>query len=77
MEMVVKAVSENKEVWKKIEKINNKRRQPDARLLHLNGQKKKVARRAVDKARNDMKEEVMHNKLEEDGGSWRWRHSTS
>ena len=36
-------------------------------LLHLYGQKKKTARRAVDKARNNMEEEV-YNKLQEDGG---------
>ena len=36
-------------------------------LLHLCGQEKKAERRAVDKTRNDMEEEVF-NKLEEDGG---------
>ena len=36
-------------------------------MLHLYGQKKKAARRAVDKVRNDMEKEV-YNKLENDGG---------
>ena len=35
-------------------------------MLHLYRQKKKAARRPVDKARNNMEEEV-YNKFEEDG----------
>ena len=59
-EEVAKAVGE-KEVWKRIEKNKDGGRQPDVGLLQLYGQNKK-ARRAVDKARNNMEEEV-HNKL--------------
>ena len=55
--MVVKAVGERK-VWKRIEKIKDRGRQLDVGLLHLYGQNKKARRSAVDKARNDMEEEV-------------------
>ena len=64
-EEVAKAVGE-KEVWKRLKKIKDRGRHPNAGLLYLFGQNK-AARRAVDKARNDM-EEVVYNKLEEDGG---------
>ena len=43
MEEVAKAVGE-KEVWKRMEKIKDRWRQPEAGLLHLYGQKKKAAR---------------------------------
>ena len=65
MEELAKAVEE-KEVWKRIEKIKGRVRQPDVGLLHLYGQQKKAARRAVEMARNNMEE--VYNKLEEDGG---------
>ena len=48
------------------EKIKERGRQPDVGLLHLYEQKKKAARRALDKVRNDLEE--VYNKLEEDGG---------
>ena len=59
-EEVAKAVGE-KEVLKRIEKIKDRGRQPDAELLHLIGQKKKAARRAVDKVRNNLEEEVYNS----------------
>ena len=55
------------DIWKRIEKIKDRRRQPEAGLLHLHGQKKKAARKAVDKVRNVLEEKIS-NKLEEDGG---------
>ena len=63
-----KAVGENKEVWKRIGKINDRGRQSHVGVPTLvYGQKKKVVRRAVEKVRNDMEEEVDNN-LEEDCG---------
>ena len=41
--------------------------QPDGGMLHLYGQKKKAAKKAVDKARNDM-EADLYTKLDEDAG---------
>ena len=41
--------------------------QPDGGMLHLYGQNKKAAKRAVDKARNDMEADV-YTKLDEDAG---------
>ena len=66
MEEVAKAVGE-KEVWKRIEKIKYREGQSGVGLRHIYGQKKNAARRVVDKARNDVENEV-YNKLEEDGG---------
>ena len=40
--------------------------QPTTGLTHLNGQKKKAARRAVDRARRSMEEEL-YRKIDEDG----------
>ena len=51
----------------RIERIKERWGQLDAGLLHLYGQYKKAATRAVHKVRNDMEDEV-YNKLEEDGG---------
>ena len=50
-----------------IEKIKVNRNQPDGGMLHLCGQKKKAAKRAVAKARNDM-EAYVFTKLDEDAG---------
>ena len=61
------AVEEKREVWKKIEVIRDRGEQPPTGLNHLYGQKKKVARRAVDGARRRMEGEP-YRKLDEDGG---------
>ena len=53
--------------WKMIEGIRNRGEQPPTNLGHLYGQKKKVARRAVDRARRSMEEEL-YQKLDEYGG---------
>ena len=52
---------------KKMEKIKDKGAQPDAGMMHLYGQNKKAARRAVDNVRNDIEVNV-YIKLEEDVG---------
>ena len=41
-----------------MEKIKDRESYPDAGLMHLYGQNKKATRRAVDKVRNDIGEEV-------------------
>ena len=64
---VASAIREKKEAWKVIEKIKVIGNQPDEGMLHLYGQKKKAAKRAVDKARNDM-EADLYTKLDEDAG---------
>ena len=64
---VTSAVREKKEAWKVIEKTKVKGNQPDGGMLHLYGQKKKAAKKAVDKARNDM-EANLYTKLDEDAG---------
>ena len=51
---------QKREAWKRGE-------QPPTGLRHLYGQKKKVARRAVNRARGSM-EEGLYRKLDEDGG---------
>ena len=56
-----------KESGKVIEKIKVNGNQPDGGMLHLYGQKKKAAKKAVDKARNDM-EVDLYTKLDEDAG---------
>ena len=64
---VASAIREKKEAWKDIEKITVNGNQPDGGMLHLYGQKKKAAKRPVDKARNDM-EADLYTKLDEDAG---------
>ena len=65
-EEVVKAVGENKEVWKRTGEIKDRGTQPDAGLMHLYGQNKKAVRRAVDKVRNYMEE----NGAQQVGKGW-------
>ena len=60
---VAKAVWEKREAWKMIECINDRGEQPPRNMY---GQKK-AARRAVDRARRSMEEEL-YRKLDEDGG---------
>ena len=55
-----------REAWKMIEFIKDRGEQPSNSLKHLYGQKKKAARRAVDRARRSMEEEL-YRKLDEDG----------
>ena len=64
-----KAVGENREAWNMIEGIKDRREEPPTGLIvsHVYGQKKKAARRAVDRARRSMEEELCR-KLDEDGG---------
>ena len=64
---VARAVDEKREVWKKIEKIRDRGEQPSVAMNHLYGRKKKAARRAVDKAKQKMEEEL-YKKLDEDVG---------
>ena len=67
-EQVAKAVGEKREAWKMIEEgVRDRGEQPPTGLRHLYGQKKKAARRAVDRARRSMEEEL-YRKLDEDGG---------
>ena len=66
-EEVAKAVVEKREAWKMVEGIKDRGKQPPTGLRHLYGQKKKVARRAVDRARRSIEEEL-YRKLDEDGG---------
>ena len=64
---VAEAVCEKKEAWKEIEKTKERGNEPDARMIHTYGRKKRAAKRAVDKARRDMEADV-YSKLDEDGG---------
>ena len=64
---VAEAVCEKKEAWKEIEKTKKRGNEPDARMIHTYGQKKRAAKRAVDKAWRDMDADV-YSKLDEDGG---------
>ena len=64
---MAKAVGDKREAWKMIESFRDRGKQPPTGLRHLSGQKKKVARRAVDRARRSMEEEL-YRKLDEDGG---------
>ena len=48
-------------------RLRDRREQPSTGLKHLYGQKKKAARRAVDRARRSMEAEL-YRKLDEDGG---------
>ena len=67
-EELAKGVGEKREAWKMIEGIRDKGKQPPAGLRHLYGQMKKAARRAVDRARRSIEEEL-YRKLDEDGGT--------
>ncbi len=51
----------------RISYIRDRGEQPSTGLKNLYGQKKKAARRAVDRARRSMEEEL-YRKLDEDGG---------
>ena len=64
---MAKAVGEKQKAWNMIDCIKIRGEQPPTSLKHLYGQKKKAARRAVDKARRSMEEEL-YRKLDEDGG---------
>ena len=64
---VASAIREKKAAWKVIENMKVNGNQPDGGMLHLYGQKKKAAKKAVDKARNDM-EADLYTKLDEDAG---------
>ena len=64
---VAEAVYEKKEAWKETEKTKERGNQPDARMIHTYRQKKRAAKRAVDKARRDIEADV-YCKLDEDGG---------
>ena len=64
---MAKAVGEKREAWKMIECIKDRGEQPPTSLKHMYGQKK-AARRAVDRARRSMEEEL-YRKLDEDGGN--------
>ena len=65
-EEVAKAVGEKREAWKMIEGIRDRGEQPSTGLKHLYD-KEKAVRRAVDRARRSMGEEL-YRKLDEDGG---------
>ena len=64
---VERAVEEKREVWKKLEEIRDRGVQPELALRHLYGQKKRVARRAVEMARREM-EDSIYKQLDDDGG---------
>ena len=64
---VAEAVCNEKEAWKEIEKTKERGNRLDARMIHTYGQKKRAAKKAVDKARRDMEADV-YSKLDEDGG---------
>ena len=61
------AVEEKRGARKMIEGIRDKGEHPSTGLRHMYGQKKKAARRAVDRARRSM-EEALYRKLDEDDG---------
>ena len=61
------AVGEKRGAWEMIEGIRDRGEQPLTGLRHLYDQKKKAARRAVDRARRSM-EEALCRKRDEDGG---------
>ena len=64
---VASAIREKKDAWKVIENLKVNGNQPDGGRLHLYGQKKKAAKKDVDKARNYM-EADLYTKLDEDAG---------
>ena len=53
-EEVTKAIGEKREIWKMKEWIKENGEQPNKTLQHLYGQKKKAARRAMDKAKREI-----------------------
>ena len=55
---MAKAVGEKRGVWKMIEGIRVRGEQPSTGLRHLYVQKKKAARRAVNRARRSTEEEL-------------------
>ena len=57
-EEVAKAAGEKREAWKMIEGFRYRGEQPHTSLRHLYDQKKKAARRATDRARKNMEEEL-------------------
>ena len=57
-EEVTKAVGDKREAWKMIECVRDRGEQRPTGLGHLYGQKKTAARRAVDRARRSMEEEL-------------------
>ena len=65
---MAKAVGEKREAWTMTEGFRDRGEEPPIGLVHLYGQKKKAARRAVDWARRSMEEEL-YRKLE------RWWHN--
>ena len=66
-EEVATAVGEKRGAKKMIEGIRDNGEHPSTGLRHMYDQKKKAARRAVDRARRSM-EEALYRKLDEDGG---------
>ena len=50
------AVGEKRGAWKMIEGFRDKGEHPSTGLMHLYGQKKKAARRVLDRARRSMEE---------------------
>ena len=64
---MAKAVGEKREACNMIESMRDRGEQPPTGLRHLYGQMKKAVRRAVDRARRSMEEEL-YRKLDEDGG---------
>ena len=64
---VASAIRERKEPWEVIENMKVNGNQPDGGMLYLYGQKKKAAKKAADKDRNDM-EADLYTKLDEDAG---------
>ena len=60
-------MGEKREAWKMIEGFRDRGEQPPTGLRHLYGRKKKAARRAVDRPRRSMEEEL-YRKLDEAGG---------
>ena len=63
-EVVAKAVGDKREAWKMIEGFRDRGEQSSTGLRHLYGQKKTTAKRAVDRARGSM-EEDLYRKLDE------------
>ena len=63
-EEVAKTMGEKQEAWKMIEGFRDRGEQYSTRLRHLYGQKKKASRKAVDKARRSIEEEL-YRKLDE------------
>ena len=66
-EELAKAVVERRDAWKMIEGFRDRGEQPSTGLRQLCGQKNKAARRAMDRARRSMEEEL-YRKLDKYGG---------